>query len=76
MEIKWQDNSNSIMENIYFRETETVAGGIVKRLNPLHANFFSGKESIYLHFMSFRHIDMTEVVEIFPQVRQGPIYST
>ena len=26
--------------------------------------------------MSFLHIDMAQVVETFPQVRQGPTYST
>ena len=30
---------------------------------------------MYLHFMSFLHIDMTQVVEILPQIGQGyPIY--
>ena len=31
---------------------------------------------MYLHFMSFLYIDMTQVVEILPHVRQGPTYST
>ena len=43
--------------------------------NPLHATFFSGNKNIYLHFMSFLHMDMTQVVEILPQVRQGPTHS-
>ena len=43
--------------------------------HPLRAHFFSGDKSIYLHFMSFLHIDMTQVVEILPQVRQGPAHS-
>ena len=29
-----------------------------------------------LHFMSFLHIDMKQVVEILPHVRQRPSYST
>ena len=33
------------------------------------------KTHIYIH-MSFLHIDMTQVVEILPQMRQGPTYST
>ena len=37
--------------------------------NPLHAKFFRGNKNIYLYFMSFFHIDMTQVVEILPQVR-------
>ena len=29
---------------------------------------------MYLHFMSFLHIDKTQVVEIFPQVRKELTY--
>ena len=43
---------------------------------PLYAKFFRGNKNIYLHFMSFRHIDMTQVVEILPQVRQECTCST
>ena len=39
-------------------------------------NFSEGTQNIYLHFMSFLHIDMTQVVEILRQIRQGPTYST
>ena len=45
-------------------------------INPLRAKFFRGNINIYLHFVSFLHIDMAQVVEIFPQVRQEPTYST
>ena len=45
-------------------------------LNPLRAKFFRGNINIYLHFVSFLHIDMTQVVEILPQIRQEPTYST
>ena len=45
-------------------------------LNPLHAKFFRMNKNIYLHFMSFPHINMTQIVEILSQVRQGPTYST
>ena len=38
-------------------------------------NFSEGSWNIYLHFMSFFHIGMTQVVEIFPQIRQGPTHS-
>ena len=44
-------------------------------LNPLHAKFFRGNINIYLHFVSFFHIDMTQVLKIFPQLREGPTYS-
>ena len=36
-----------------------MANGPNKSINPLHAKFFSGIKNIYLHFMSFHHIDMT-----------------
>ena len=39
-------------------------------------NLFRGNKNIYLHFMPFLHIDMTQVVEILPQVRPGYTYST
>ena len=45
-------------------------------LNPLRVEFFTGNKNIYLHFMSFLHIDMTQVVEILARVRQGPTYFT
>ena len=48
----------------------------IKAINPLHAKFFRGNISIYSHFMSLLHIDMTQVLKILPQVRPGPIYST
>ena len=37
--------------------------------NPLRAKFFRGNISIYLHFVSFLHIDTTLVVDILPQIR-------
>ena len=45
-------------------------------LNPLRAKFFRGNINISLHFVSFLHIDTTQVVDILPQVRQEPTYST
>ena len=45
-------------------------------VNPLRAKFFRGNINIYLHFVSFLHIDTTQVVEILPQIRQEPTYST
>ena len=43
---------------------------------PLRAKIFRGNINIYLHFVSFRHIDVTQVVEIIPQIKQDPISST
>ena len=45
-------------------------------VNPLRAKFFRRIINIYLHFVSFLLIDTTQVVEILPQVRQEPTYST
>ena len=45
-------------------------------ITPLHAKFIQREQNTNLHFMSFLHIDMTLVVEIFPQVRPGHTYST
>ena len=41
-------------------------------INLLRAKFFRGNINIYLHFVSFIHIDTTQVVEILPQTRQEP----
>ena len=45
-------------------------------INPLRAKFFRRNINIYLHFVSFLPIDMMQVVEILPQIRQRPTYST
>ena len=47
-------------------------------LNPVRAKFFRGNINIYIyfHFVSFLQIDKTQVVEILPQIRQEPTYST
>ena len=47
-----------------------------KIINPIRAKFFRRNKNIYLHFVSFLHIDTTQVVEIHPQIRQEPTYST
>ena len=44
-------------------------------VNPLRAKFFRGNINIYLHFVSFLHIDTTQVVEIRSQIRQEPTFS-
>ena len=45
-------------------------------LNRLHAKFYRGNINIYLHFVSFLHIDTMQVFDILPQIRQEPTYST
>ena len=49
---------------------------LFKPINPLRAKFFRGNIDIYSHFVSFLHIGMMQVVEILPQIRQEPTYST
>ena len=48
----------------------------MNNINPLRAKLFWGNIYIYLHFLSFLHIDTKQVVEILPQIRQEPTYST
>ena len=45
-------------------------------LNPLRSKFFRGNINIYLHFASFLQIYTGQVVEILPQIRREPTYST
>ena len=42
---------------------------ISEMLNPLRAKFFRVNIDMSLHFMSFLHIDMTQVLKILPQIR-------
>ena len=43
--------------------------------NALRAELFKGNKNIYLHFMSFLQIDLTQVLKILPQVGAGSTYS-
>ena len=47
-------------------------------INSLPAKFFRVNVTMYMyfHFMSFLHIDMTQVLKILPHVRPGSTYST
>ena len=57
--------------NILHASAAVKENGLHKHdLYPLHAKFFKGNINIYLHFVSFLHIDTTQVVEILPQIRQ------
>ena len=49
--------------------------GSWKHINRLRAKFFRGNINIYLHFVSFLHIDMTQILKILPEVREGLTYS-
>ena len=57
-----------------FHNVRTHGGGC-KNVNPLRAKLFKGNKNIYLHFMSFLHIDLTQVLRILPQLRAGSSYS-
>ena len=39
-------------------------------MNLNYTKLFRGEKKIYLYFISFLHVDMTQVVEILPQVRR------
>ena len=67
------ENIEESMSN--FVQTDHPSNDI-ELLHPLHAKFFRGNINIYLHFVSFLHIDVSEVFEILPQIRQEFIYST
>ena len=45
-------------------------------INPLRAKFFRENINIYLQFVSYLHIDTTQVVESLPHIRQEPTYFT
>ena len=62
------------------RQTLQVKRSIKTVLNTkgdtLCAKICNRNINIYLHFVSFLHIDTTQVVEILPQIRQEPSYPT
>ena len=53
-----------------------AAADICISFNPLRAKLFRGEINMNLYFVSFLHIDAMQVVEILPQIRQEPTYST
>ena len=69
--------ANNDVRNVSIDENICCVAKIATQyiINPLRAKFFRGNINIYLHFMSFLHIDMTQVLKILPQVREGPTYS-
>ena len=69
-----------VISLLYHASTEVLLhwplGDVDVNLTLYVLSFSRGNKNIYLHFLSFLNIDMTQVVEILPQVRQGPTYST
>ena len=55
-----------IYSNFFVRK-----GVEVNLINPLRAKFFRGNLNIYSYFVSFLHIDTTQVFEILPQNKTG-----
>ena len=74
----WCCHATSHHLNQHWQRSQTKYGMTCPQWvsSPLCAKFFRGNINIYLHFMSFLHIYMTQVVEILPQARRGPTYST
>ena len=69
----WKNRGHEYTRKSPYNHNKTMHKSNV---NPLRAKFFRGNINIHLHFVSFLHIDMTQVVEILPQIRQEPTYST
>ena len=71
------DSSIICEETSSLSDYETGSMGQWRRLQitlNYCAEFLFGNINLNLHFLSFLNIEMVQAVEIFPQVRQGPIY--
>ena len=71
--------SISTIQCIHRRTLDRTEHSSISRcwfFNPLRAKFFRENINISLHFVSYLHIDTTQVVEILPQTRQEPTYFT
>ena len=76
MLMSWHENAFPITGPLWGESTGNLGFPAQRAINPLHAKFFKVNINIYLHFVSFLHIDTTQVVEIRPQIRQEPTYFT
>ena len=71
VQICWWNNGPRITITEYYHP------GSLQDPHPLHAIFFVfflDNKNIYCHFMSFLHLDMTQEVQILPQVRRERLY--
>ena len=60
-----------VLPTVIFQISDTQIQPII---NPLRAKIVRGNINIYLHFMSFLHIGLTQqVLQIVPQLREGPV---
>ena len=57
------------------RDIDTVVE-FLQLFKPLRDKFFRENINLYLHWVSYLHIDTTQVVDILPQIWQEPTYST
>ena len=72
--ILWDNLPGSTFEKWYKKQVHLCFLKIIHRVNlfnSLRAKFFSKGINIYLQFLSFLHIDMTQVVGILPHLRLG-----
>ena len=58
-----------------YNKTFRYVSSFVSGAATVRAKFFKGNINIYLHFVSYLHIDTTHAVEILPQIKQEPTYS-
>ena len=68
--------NGKILDAHFLTRSQTGRLFINVDFNSLRADFFRENINIYLHFVSFLHIDTTREVEIPPQIRQEPTYFT
>ena len=68
--------SNAETVSIWWRRHVIIDPSTNLNRLTLYVLNFSEGTNIYLHFMSFLHIDMTEAVEIISQIRPELAYST
>ena len=61
---------------ITFRQTHFEHFNSFQCIKTLYVLNFQREQNTYLHFMKFLHADITQVVEILPQIRQEPTYFT
>ena len=69
------------LKNTLVKIIPTFHRGIMSWLNmfdtnPLRAKFIKGNINMYLHFILFLHINMTQAAEIPPCVKQGSTLSS
>ena len=68
--------------NLFYPRSQDISWHWLQNIHLINLtlyvlNYSGGNIIIYLHiFVSFLHIDTTQVVEILPQIRQEPTYFT